>query len=308
VAAHGADDTGPALTELADAAVTTALDLLEPSIPFVVVAMGRYGGRGLSYGSDLDVVFVYDVDATSAAAAAEADRVATGFIRLLRGTTPAERIWDVDAGLRPEGKDGPLARSLDGFASYLEQWAQPWERQAMTQARPVAGPADLQQRFSNLVVPWVTSGLSSDGARQIRRLKARVERERIPPDQDPEFHLKLGRGSLSDIEWTAQLLQLQHRVACSGTITTLKELVDTGALSADDAAPLVESYRFCEHTRNRLFLTDGPTAGDALPARPERLTVLARSLETTAPALREDYRRVTRRARRVVERLFYERS
>jgi glutamate-ammonia-ligase adenylyltransferase len=271
--------------------------------------MGRYGGRSLSYASDLDVVFVYEHDGSSAAqAAAEADRVATGFVRLLRGPTPAERIWDVDADLRPEGRDGPLARSLDGFATYFDGWAQPWERQAMTQARPIAGPIGLQRAFTELVTPWVTAGLSPEAARDIRRMKARVERERIPADQDPAFHLKLGRGSLSDIEWTTQLLQLQHRVPGAGTTATLHALLDRDVIEPADATPLLDAYRFCEQTRNRLFLTDGRAAADALPARPDRLAALAHSLGTTAPELREEYRRVTRRARRVVERLFYGQS
>ena len=140
-------------------------------------------------------------------------------------------------------------------------------------------------------------------AREIRRMKARVERERIPAGDDPQFHLKLGRGSLSDIEWTAQLLQLQQGIRATGTIAALDALQTAGALSADDASVLTESYRFCERTRNRLFLIRGEPA-DSLP-QGDQLTRLARSLDTDAGELREAYRRVTRRARQVVERLFY---
>jgi glutamate-ammonia-ligase adenylyltransferase len=143
-----------------------------------------------------------------------------------------------------------------------------------------------------------------DEAREVRRMKARIERERIPPGDDPQFHLKLGRGSLSDVEFTAQLLQLQHRVPAAGTMAALDALTEAGALAREDRDVLAAAYRFCERTRNRWFLVKG-APGDALPTQPEHLARLARSLETTPTELREHYRRVTRRARDVVERVFY---
>ena len=143
-------------------------------------------------------------------------------------------------------------------------------------------------------------------AREIRRVKARVERERIPAGEDPQFHLKLGRGSLSDVEWTVQLLQLQHRVPSSGTTDALRALVEAGALERHDAEVLEQAYRFCERTRNRLYLVRGGP-GDSLPTQAEQLARLARSLDTTPVDLRNTYRRVTRRARQVVERIFYAR-
>jgi glutamate-ammonia-ligase adenylyltransferase len=135
-------------------------------------------------------------------------------------------------------------------------------------------------------------------------MKARVERERIPPGEDPQFHLKLGRGSLSDVEWTAQLLQLRYGVRAPGTMAALHALAAVSLLDADDHAVLTDAYRFLERTRNRWFLIKG-AAGDSLPQRPEPLGRLALSLDTSASDLREQYRRVTRRARNVVERLFY---
>jgi [glutamine synthetase] adenylyltransferase / [glutamine synthetase]-adenylyl-L-tyrosine phosphorylase len=116
--------------------------------------------------------------------------------------------------------------------------------------------------------------------------------------------LKLGPGSLSDVEWTVQLLQLRTGIRAEGTLDALDALTAAGALDAGDARVLAESYRFCEATRNRLYLVRG-RPGDALPAPGHHLTSLARSLGTTAPDLREQYRRLTRRARRVTERLFY---
>jgi glutamate-ammonia-ligase adenylyltransferase len=289
--------TGRALTEVAEGVVRAALDALEPAVPFAVIGMGRLGGAELSYASDLDVVFVYDGATPGDYEAAE--RTAADLLASLRD------VYAVDADLRPEGRQGPLARSLDGFRSYYDRWAQTWERQALVRARPVAGDAGVATRFMAIVddVVW-DRRLTDDETRDIRRMKARIERERIPPGDDPEFHLKLGRGSLSDIEWTAQLLQLGHGVPATSTITALGALEAAGALDGDDGHALTEAYRFCERTRNRWFLVRG-APGDALPAQPEQLTRLARSLDTTASGLRDDYRRVTRRARAVVERVFY---
>src|SRR6185295_17319813 len=115
---------------------------------------------------------------------------------------------------------------------------------------------------------------------------------------------KLGRGSLSDVEWTAQLLQLEHHVRSPNTVEALEALAKAGALDSGDADTLIESYRFCERTRNRLYLVKG-TAGDSLPANPDLLAKLAHSLDRTSDELRDEYRRVTRRARTVFERLFY---
>jgi glutamate-ammonia-ligase adenylyltransferase len=288
---------------LAEACLKAALDALAPSLPFAVVAMGRFGGSELSYASDLDLLFVYEGHTPEDFAAAE--RLAEALVRFLAGVTPSTRIYPVDIGLRPEGKDGPLARSLDGYATYYERWAQVWERQALIRARFVAGDAGVGRRFLDLVEPHVWKGrLDENDVREIRRIKARVERERIPAGDDPQFHLKLGRGSLSDIEFTAQLLQLQHDVRASGTMEALEKLEEAGALDPEDRAVLAEAYRFCERTRNRWFLVKG-APGDSLPTRPEQLAPLARSLGASPAELREQYRRATRRARNVVERVFY---
>ncbi|MFN2607739.1 MAG: putative nucleotidyltransferase substrate binding domain-containing protein [Acidimicrobiales bacterium] len=295
--------TGARLTELAETCVRAALAALSPSLPFAVVAMGRFGGGELSYASDLDLLLVYDGSARADFEAAE--HVAAGLLEFLSGPTPASRVYAVDADLRPEGKDGPLVRSLDSYRAYYDRWAQVWERQALVRARPVAGDEELGRRFCDLVHPHVwRDPFPEADAREIRRMKARIERERIPAGEDPQFHLKLGRGSLSDVEFTAQLLQLQHGVEAPATMEALERLEAAGALAAADRAVLAEAYRFCERTRNRWFLVKG-APDDSLPRTPENLARLARSLGTTPQDLRDGYRRVTRRSRAVVERLFY---
>ena len=295
---------GADLTLLAEATLESALTALEPTIRFAVLGMGRFGGAELAYASDLDVVFVHD--GAGATGAEEARRLASGLIRFIGGSTPATRIYAIDADLRPEGRSGPLARSLAAFDSYWRTNALTWERQAMTRARPVAGDVDLAEELLSLIEPSVWGkGLTEDETREIRRMKARIETERIPPGEDPAFHLKLGRGSLSDIEFTAQMLQLQSGARAPGTLDALRELTADGSLTADDAETLAEAYEFCEQVRNRWYLVNsGP--GDSLPSGNEELLWLARSLDTSPGRLRDHYRRVTRRARKVVERVFYD--
>ncbi len=298
--------TGAHLTALAEACLQAALKVVAPRLPFAVMAMGRFGGAELSYASDLDVLIVYD--GSTPADFAMAEKTATALLEFLTGPSPSRRIYAIDAGLRPEGKDGPLARSLASYAAYYERWAQGWERQALLRARFVAGDAQLGQRFCDLIGPHVwRDPFPEADAREIRRMKARIERERMPPGEDPQFHLKLGRGSLSDVEFTAQLLQLQHRVAAPGTMVALEALELAGALAHDDRVVLGEAYRYCERTRNRWFLIKGQP-DDSLPQSAQDLARLARSLGTTPQELRDGYRRATRRSRQVVERVFYGRT
>jgi glutamate-ammonia-ligase adenylyltransferase len=306
--------TSRALAALGDAALAAALYAAAPRVPFGIIAMGRLGGAELAYGSDLDVLLVYD--GAGAGDAALAEEATAAIFRLLNGPTPAERILTVDASLRPEGRQGPLARSLDAYAEYHRRRIETWERQALLRARPVAGDPDLLGRFMALTADVVWSAtFGPEQIRAIRQMKARIERERIPAGEDPQFHLKLGKGSLSDVEWTVQLLQLEHGIAETGTLAALQRLVAAGRLPTGEGAVLAEAYRFLSTTRNRWHLIGNFIAGaggivssfgsDSLPSDREQLSRLSRSLGTTPTELREAYRRVTRRARAVVEQRFY---
>lgn len=294
---------GRDLTALADASIETALRSLEPTIPFAVIGMGRFGAAELAYASDLDVMFVHGGSGPDAVD--EARRLASSLMRMIGGATPVSRLYEIDADLRPEGRNGVLSRSVDSYVAYWQTHAETWERQAMSRARVVAGDRALGDELLSSLDPFVWgAGLSAEAIRDIRRMKARIETERIPLGEDPDFHLKLGRGSLSDIEFTAQMLQLQYDVRATGTIDALRALSDRDVLDPDDAEVLVESYEFCERVRNRWFLVNS-APGDSLPSQPESLLWLARALDTEPSELREHYRRVTRRARAVVERVFY---
>ncbi len=300
------------LTGLAEACLESALGALRPPLPFAVIGMGRLGGGELSYASDIDVMFVYDGD--GADDFHDAEHVATRLVQEIGATTAEGQTFRIDARLRPEGNQGPLARSIAGFRQYYAQWGLTWERQALTKARFVAGDATLGVRFAEIATEFAyEQPMTDDDVREIRRMKARIERERIPPGEDPQFHLKLGRGSLSDVEFTVQLLQLVHggehpdlRVA--GTIDALQRLRAYEVLDADDAEVLEEAYRFCERARNAHYLQTAQPS-DALPsdkAELERLALLLGYVHRPHSVLRDDYRRVTRRARRVVERVFYD--
>jgi [glutamine synthetase] adenylyltransferase / [glutamine synthetase]-adenylyl-L-tyrosine phosphorylase len=308
------DETERELTALADACVTAALDAIAPEVPFAVIAMGRYGGSELQYASDLDVLFVYDGTTPSDFQAAE--RAATEFLREVGSTTTEGQTFVVDADLRPEGKKGVLARSLDGYREYYERWALTWEFQALIKARPVGGDVNIADQFERLIEPYVYREQFPDAdVREVRRMKARIERERIPPNEDPQFHLKLGPGSLSDVEFTVQLLQLRHggshpSLHTVSTLGALHELADAGLLDTDDAAALEDSYRFCSRARNARFLLSGAPANSLPTAATEaaRLGRLLGYVHQPQASLRDDYRRLTRRARRVVERVFYGRE
>ncbi len=305
------ETVGRELAALADSTVDAALRALEPSVPFAVIGMGRLGGNGLSYASDVDVLFVFDGNAPGDFEVAE--RTALSLIREVGATTAEGELFEIDARLRPEGSKGAMARSLDSYRRYYERWVETWELQALTKARFVAGDPILGHRFLALVDPFVYRDSFPDAAvREIRTMKARIEAERIPPTENPEFHLKLGPGALSDVEFTVQLLKLRHggtRPELRGTETvgSIERLVGAGVLAGDDGQALVEAYRFCERARNYRFLHTG-RAADALPSDPDAAAHLARMLgytERPLVSLREDYKRLTRRCRRVVERVFY---
>ncbi|MDZ7679454.1 MAG: bifunctional [glutamine synthetase] adenylyltransferase/[glutamine synthetase]-adenylyl-L-tyrosine phosphorylase [Acidimicrobiales bacterium] len=296
-------ESGQRLATIAEATLEAALGAVEAAVPFAIVAAGRLGGHELAYHSDLDLLFVHG--GSGADDEGEAKRVSSALMRFVGGSTPAERLYEVDPDLRPEGRQGPLARSLSGFDAYWQRWSAPWERLAMVRARPVAGDPGVADAWAELLDQHLWgSPVSEHELREIRMVKARMESERIPAGEDPRFHLKLGRGALADIELCVQLLQLQHRVRAHGTETGIEALEADGVLPPDDAAILLESYEFCERVRNRWhLLRNGP--GDSLPPDPDALRHLARSLDTSPTRLRDEYLRVTRRARVVVEREFY---
>lgn len=282
---------------------------------FAVIAMGRFGGHELGYGSDADVLFVHEpregVDDQEAAKAA--NRVVSEMRRLL-ALPSADPPLLIDADLRPEGKSGPVVRSLKSYEAYYRRWSLVWESQALLRAEPVAGDLDLGRRFIDLVDPlrFPAEGLGEDAVREIRRLKARMESERLPRGADPTLHTKLGRGGLSDVEWTVQLLQLQHGWVEPGLRTTRTREALAAACAAElipgeEAAILDEAWILASRVRGAVMLVRG-RPGDTFPSDGRELAAVGRYLGYDpghVGDMLEDYRRMTRRARAVMEERFY---
>ncbi|GHH34218.1 bifunctional [glutamine synthetase] adenylyltransferase/[glutamine synthetase]-adenylyl-L-tyrosine phosphorylase [Streptomyces candidus] len=282
---------------------------------FAVIGMGRFGGHELGYGSDADVLFVHEpregVDEQEAAQAA--NKVVTEMRRLLQLPT-ADPPLLIDADLRPEGRSGPLVRSLKSYEAYYRRWSLVWESQALLRADPMAGDPDLGRRFIELVDPlrYPVEGLGDDAVREIRRLKARMESERMPRGADPTLHTKLGRGGLSDVEWTVQLLQMQHGWAEPGLRTTrtraaLAAAHAAGLIPTEEAQILDEAWVLATRVRNGVMLVRG-RAGDTFPSDGRELAAMGRYLGYDpghVGDMLDDYRRITRRARAVMEELFY---
>jgi glutamate-ammonia-ligase adenylyltransferase len=283
----------------------------DPAFEFAIIGMGRYGGRELGFGSDTDVMYVYRPTGE------RADAVARSAIRLVgeitRLTEDSRLPLDLDMGLRPEGKNGPVARSLDSYRAYYERWSLTWEAQALLRATPVVGDARLLADFAALAnsVRYRTD-VSERDVREVKRIKARVESERLPQGADPARHVKLGRGSLSDVEWLVQLLQLQHAAEIPALRTTstreaLAEARSSGLVSPDDAERLDAAWVFASRVRSAMTLWLDRTT-DVLPSERRQLDGIARILEYppgSASVLEEEYLAVTRRSRAVFERLFY---
>ncbi|MFI1680405.1 bifunctional [glutamine synthetase] adenylyltransferase/[glutamine synthetase]-adenylyl-L-tyrosine phosphorylase [Streptomyces sp. NPDC020607] len=282
---------------------------------FAVIGMGRFGGHELSYGSDADVLFVHEPreGADEQEAAKAAAKVVAEMRRLLQ-LPSADPPLLIDADLRPEGRSGPLVRTLRSYEAYYRRWSLVWESQALLRAEPVAGDEELGRAFIDLVDPlrYPAEGLGEDAVREIRRLKARMEAERMPRGADPTLNAKLGRGGLSDVEWTVQLLQLEHGWAEPGLRTTRTREALAAACAAEliptqDAATLDEAWVLAARVRNAVMLVRG-RAGDTFPSDGRELAAVARYLGYDTGHvgdMLDDYRRITRRARAVVEERFY---
>ncbi|MEU5997288.1 bifunctional [glutamine synthetase] adenylyltransferase/[glutamine synthetase]-adenylyl-L-tyrosine phosphorylase [Streptomyces sp. NPDC047197] len=284
-------------------------------VRFTVIGMGRFGGHELAYGSDADVLFVHEPrEGVSDQEAAKAASQVVSEMRRLLQLPSADPPLLIDADLRPEGRSGPLVRTLASYEAYYRRWSLVWESQALIRAEPVAGDAELGRAFIDLVDPlrYPAEGLGEDAVREIRRLKARMEAERMPRGSDPTLHTKLGRGGLSDVEWTVQLMQLTHGWVEPGLRTTRTRVALAAACAAElipteDAAILDEAWVLATRVRNAVMLVRG-RAGDTFPSDGRELAAVGRYLGYDpghVGDMLDDYRRITRRARAVMEERFY---
>ena len=312
-----------ALTSVWVAVLQAALDALiranlskggkAPAV-IAVIGMGRLGGAELGYGSDADVMFV--CEPASGVDDSQAMRWSTMIaehVRTLLGTPSVDPPLEVDANLRPEGRNGPLVGTLEAYAAYYAQRAQPWEIQALLRAHAVAGDADLGQRFLLMAdqTRYPPDGVSAEAVLEIRRIKARVEAERLPRGADPNTHTKLGRGGLADIEWTVQLLQLQHAhditaLHNTSTLESLDVIAAAELVPEEEVDLLRQAWLTATRARNALVLVRGK-ATDQLPGPGRQLNAVAVAAgwpNDDGSEFLDNYLRVTRRAKAVVRRVF----
>ena len=266
--------------EAAHAVVARGLEQRHgPLAPMTVIALGKQGGRELGYASDLDLVFVFDGDASQAPAMAKlAQRLVSGLGTL----TATGRLYPVDTRLRPSGSQGTLVSSLEAWRRYHAEAALLWERQALVKARPVAGDRRLGKLMAAEIEHTVYSAptLARDEiAAQIVRMRRRMEKERAR-EGATGGDIKLGRGGLVDIEFAAQYLQLAHghdepSLRVRSTVGALDRARSCGLLSAELARTLSDGYRFLRRLEHRMrIVSDRPV--HELPRDPVELEKLAR--------------------------------
>jgi [glutamine synthetase] adenylyltransferase / [glutamine synthetase]-adenylyl-L-tyrosine phosphorylase len=299
-------ETGAALSAVADRAVREGVEAAAPELPFAVIGMGKLGAQELNVASDLDVMFVYEGE---------------GPEDLRRGVAAAERVmqgiraagWEPDADLRPEGRGGPLARSVAGFLEYWQRYADTWEFQSLLRARFVAGDADLGRRFelnaADLAYP--PDGITTDRVEEIRAMRERIERERVRPPEAAKFHFKLGYGSLADVQFAVELSLMRRggahpEVRTRRTLDAIERLAEDRLIEGSVARDLGEAFVFLSGVKNGLEV-DRRLHAEALPPSPEDQAALARLLgyeEYPRQSFLDDYLRITRRCRRAMERVF----
>ena len=270
-----------------------------------VVGMGTFGAEELSFASDLDLLFVHDGDpSTAVSASVAAERTLTAV---------RDSGWDPDTDLRPEGRAGGLVRSLAAYREYWGRWAETWEFQALVRARFVAGDEDVGRRFlegaSEVAFPSV---LPDERVASIRRMRVRIEEERVRPRGSRRVHFKLGYGSLADVRFAVELTLMRHgfahpEVRRTNTLEAIEALVGAGVMDDAVGVPLARAHTFLSEIKAWLEIERRLGQG-ALPPVPEEQAALARRLgyeESPRNRLMQEYLAVTRRARRAMETVFY---
>jgi glutamate-ammonia-ligase adenylyltransferase len=303
-------ETGAAIAEVADRVLREAVDAARPELPFAVIGMGKLGAGELNFASDLDLMFVYEGEGPR-----DLGRAGATAERVLQHVRDAG--WEPDADLRPEGRSGPLARSIAGYLEYWSRYAEPWEFQSLLRARSVAGDPSLGRRFelnaADLAYP--PGGLTVDRVAEMRHMRERIERERVRPPEAAKFHFKLGYGSLADVQFAVELSLMRHggehpEVRTRRTLEAVERLAAARLLPDAAAHALGEAFVFLSDVKNALEV-DRRLHVEAVPASPEEQTSLARRLgyeEYPRQSFIDDYLRITRRCRRAMERVFQEES
>jgi glutamate-ammonia-ligase adenylyltransferase len=311
-----------ALSAIAEVALEAALEIARREVErvrppsagaaaarFLVVGMGKLASHELSYGSDLDLIFVYDLPTANDEAALEAQehcvRVAQRLISALETPTVQGSCYEIDSRLRPSGNQGALVTSLAALRAYHAGEAQIWERQALLRARPIVGDSDAAAGFEELRRAALQRPLPPDAAAEIHHIRLRMESE-LTDETRGHRDLKRGRGGLLDVENAVQYLQLRHAaeapdlLAVERTETTLDRLTEHGFLASESAASLREGWDFLQRLASRLRIVENRSISDVdagsseLDAVACRLGYAAGAREASArAALLRDYHRHT---------------
>src|SRR4051812_48171019 len=315
------DDTAAELADLAaatlDAGLAVARQRVGPDAAtarLAVVAMGKCGGHELNYVSDVDVVFAFEPASGSdddGQAARVATQLASHLIRICSDHTSEGTIWPVDAALRPEGKAGPLVRTIASHRGYYERWAKTWEFQALLKARAVAGDLELGREHVAMVQPMVWSAAERDGFVEDTQAMRRRVVDHIPP-READRQLKLGSGGLRDVEFAVQLLQLVHgradeRIRSGTTLSALAQLTRGGYVGREDGEALHEAYAFLRTLEHRIQLFQLRRT-HVVPEDERSLRRLGRSMGYTkdpVATLDQQWQHHRREVRRLHEKLFY---
>lgn len=286
------------LTVLAETCLREALKLAHAEIAarypapstlaLCALAMGRLGAAEMSYNSDLDLIFVYQLGNEVAASGREyATRIVQKLISVLEAMTREGFVYKLDLRLRPSGQSGPLVTSLDGFIAYHQASSAVWERQALVRARVIAGDEELGRQVERARHEFVFSrGLEVREVAEIAAMRLRMERE-IGAETHDRLNLKQGPGGLVDVEFLTQMMALRHGEHCAelrvrGTIALIRGLAACGLSGPAEAGHLESDYRFLCQLENRLRIATDQAAW-ALPTESEKLTPIARRMGFEGP-------------------------
>ena len=289
------------------------LDAAGRLVPAAIIGLGKFGGRELTTGSDLDLFVVYGgAGLTDGEPRVEAhvfyDRAVEALSGLLGDITAAGVAFAVDLRLRPGSKGSGFATSDDALERYYREWADPWERQTLTRARLVGGDARLgravRRRIRGLL--YGPEAPPPD-LKEMRALRERMERE-LGKETPGRFHIKFGRGGLVDVEFITQALQMRHGARHPGlrranTLHAIREIAAAGLLPAADCGTLAEQYRFLRRVSLGLRLF-GTRPSDTLELAGPNPARLAKTLEyPSRKDFVEDYRRRTAWVRALYDRV-----
>ncbi|MHB1293645.1 MAG: [protein-PII] uridylyltransferase family protein [Anaerolineae bacterium] len=271
------------LSNLADVMIRECLNLAArwtdtPCNGFVVMALGKLGGKELNYSSDIDLLFLCDTNAGAYR------RLAEMLIDGLAKVTSEGFLYRVDMRLRPWGNGGPLVSTVDGYDTYLLHHARLWEKQALLKTRIIAGDRDLGTRFMVGVNPLLFNNRPEDVRQDVLAMKQRIEAD-LGRQGGEWGEIKLGKGSIRDVEFVTQYLQLVHgaserQVQSRNTLDGLVRLFAAGILSPEEHRALVDGYTFLRPVEHYLQMMQNRQT-HVLPGDARELDHLARRLGFT---------------------------